>query len=361
MYNMKAKMKAQVFYEANIMKLEEVDIPSIYDNEVLVKVKACGICGSDVAYHYGRSPLETPTGKGPLILGHELSGEVVEVGKRAADLNLVKNGDRVIINPVQICNACPNCLKGYVNLCENQMALGVSANGGFAEFTKVNYTNIYKMPENISFEEGAITEPLACASYGIDNLQVNMGDFVVIIGSGAIGLLMVQLVKARGAGKVALVGIFDFPLELGKELGADYIINTLNKNSHYYVGDLKENILELTKGKFADRVIVPTNAKMALQQALEISGKRSVIVYFGLPGDKDMLEVRVLNTITFDKTIRFSWLAPFTWPKAIKAIEMGAVDVSKLITHRYSLEKVEEGIEFMNSPVEEKIKAMVII
>lgn len=354
-------MKAQVFYEPNVMRLEEIDVPLIDDNEVLVKVRACGICGSDVAYYYGRSPLETPTGKGPLILGHELSGEVVEIGKQAADLNLVKNGDKVIINPVQICNACPNCLKGYVNLCVNQLALGVSANGGFAEYTKVNYTNLYKIPENISFEEGAITEPLACAYYGVDNLQVNMGDFVVIIGSGTIGLLMLQLIKARGAGKVALVGIFDFSLKIGKELGADYIMNTLDKNSHYYVEDLKDRILELTKGEMAQRVIVPTSAKMALQQAVEISGKRSVVVFFGLPGDKDKLGVPVLNTITSDKTLRFSWLAPFTWPKAIKAIETGAVDVTKLITHRYSIEKVGEGIEFMNSPVEEKIKAMVII
>lgn len=358
---MKSKMKAQVFYEPNIMKLEEIDIPSIDDNEVLVKVRACGICGSDIAYYYGRSPLETSTGKGPLVLGHEMSGEVIEVGRKAADMNLVKSGDRMIVNPAQNCNTCSNCQKGYVNLCENQMGIGVSVNGGFAEYTKVNYTHIYKMPENISFEEGALVEPLSCATYGVENLQINIGDFVVIIGSGTIGLFMTQLIKAKGAGKVALVGIFDFPLELGKELGADYVINTLDKNSSYYAKDLKEKILELNNGELAQRVIVPTSAKVAMQQALEISGKRSIVVYFGLPGDKDILEVPVLDTITSDKTIRFSWLAPFTWPRAIMAIETGKVDAKKIITHRYNLEKVEEGIEFMNSSVEEKVKAMIII
>jgi len=358
---MKAKMKAQVFYEPNVMRLEEIDVPLIDDNEVLVKVKACGICGSDIAYYYGRSPLETPTGKGPLVFGHELSGEVTEVGRKAADMDLVKIGDKVIINPSQHCNACSNCLKGYVNLCKNPIGLGASANGGFAEYTKVNYTHIYKMPKNISFEEGAVVEPLSCATYGVENLQVNMGDFVVIIGSGTIGLLMVQLIKAKGAGKVALVGIFDYPLELGGELGADYIINTLDKNSCYYAKDLKEKVLELNSGELAQRVIVPTSAKVALQQALEVSGKRSVVVYFGLPGEKDILEVPTLNTLTSDKTLRFSWLAPFTWPRAIKAIEIGKVDVKKLITHRYSLEKLGEGIAFMNSSVGEKIKAMIII
>ncbi len=358
---MKSKMKAQVFYEPEIMKLEEIDIPSINDNEVLIRVKACGICGSDVSYYYGRSPIETKTGKGPLILGHELSGEVTEAGKRVAEMGLVKTGDRVIINPAQHCNACPSCQKGYVNLCENQLALGVSTNGGFAEYTKVNYTHVYKMPKNISFEEGAIVEPLSCATYGIVNLQIRVGDFVVIIGSGAIGILMVQLAKSAGAGKVALVGTRDFRLEIGKEMGADYIVNTRDGKSNYFTSDLKGTISELTDGQLANRVIVPTSAKIALQQSLEISGKKSVIVFFGLPGEKDILEVPVLNTITSDKTLRFSWLAPFTWPMAISAIEKGKIDVKKIITHRYSLEEVEEGIKFIDSPVEEKIKAIITI
>jgi len=358
---MQLKMKAQVFYESNIMKMENIDIPVINDSEVLIKVKACGICGSDIAYYYGRSPVETESGKGPIVLGHELSGEVVQVGTRARDLNLFKPGDRVIANPVQQCNACLSCFKGHINLCEHPTVLGVSVNGGFAEYVKSDYTHLYKMPKNLSFEEGAMIEPLACATYGVENLNVELGDFVVVIGPGTLGLMMTQLIKAKGAGRVALVGIFDYGLEKGKELGADYIINTTKKDSPYYVDDLKGKISDLTGGELAQRVIVPTSAKMAMQQALEISGKRSTIVYFGLPGPKDILEVPALSTLTQDKTLRFSWLAPLTWPLAIKAAETGKVDVKKLITHRFNIDNVEEGIIFMDSEAEEKIKGMVII
>jgi len=358
---MQSKMNAQVFYESNIMRKENIDIPEINDNEILIKVKACGICGSDIAYYYGRSPVETENGKGPIVLGHELSGEVVEVGNRAKSLKLFKPGDRVIVNPAQQCNACPSCSRGYMNLCEHPTVLGVSVNGGFAEYAKSNYTHLYKMPENLSFEEGAMVEPLACATYGVENLNMELGDFVVVMGPGTLGLMMTQLIKSKGAGKVALVGIFDYGLEKGKELGADYIINTFKKDSPYYIDNLKYKIAELTGGELAKRVIVPTSAKPAMQQALEISGKKSTIVYFGLPGPNDLLEVPALSTLTQDKTIRFSWLAPLTWPLAIKAIETCKVDVKKLITHRFNLDNVEEGIIFMGSEAEEKIKGMVII
>lgn len=358
---MDGKMKAQVFYEANVMKFEEIDIPKINDNEVLVKVKACGICGSDIAYYFGKSPVETSTGKGPIVLGHEISGEVVDLGSVAKELNLFEEGDRVIINPAQQCNACPSCSQGYFNLCEHQKTAGVSYNGGFAEFVKVNYTHLYKIPEGMSYEEAAFVEPLACSSYGVKNLDVQIGDFVVIFGPGSIGLLMLQLIKAKGAGKIAMVGIFDYPLEKAKELGANYVFNTLDKESPYYVEDIKSKITGLTNGQLAERVIVPTSASVAMQQALEVSGKRSTIVYFGLPGKKDILKVPVLDTITSDKTLRFSWLAPMTWPTAIKAISTGKVNVNNLITHKFSLKEVEDGIKFMASNEPKKTKGMIII
>lgn len=248
-----------------------------------------------------------------------------------------------------------------MNLCENSRTLGVSINGGFAEYVKSNYTHIYRMPKDLSFEEGAVVEPLACATYGVENLNIELGDFVVVIGSGTIGLMMVQLIKAKGAGRVALVGIFDYGLKRGKELGADYIINTMKEDSPYYANDLKKKVYSLTGGKLADRVVIPTNAKIAMQQALEISGKKSTVVYFGLPGEKEILEIPLLNSLTQDKTLRFSWLAPSTWPLAIKALETGKVNVKNLIMNRFNLDETEKGIIFMNSSVEEKIKGMIVV
>lgn len=358
---MAEKMKAQVFYEPLNMKLEECNVPKPADDQVLVRVKACGICGSDIAYYYGDSPLETPTGKGPLILGHEFTAEVAEVGALPAKLGLFKPGDRVVLDPVQYCNACEICKRGYVNLCEKKTVLGVSADGGFAEYCVSHYTGIHKLPDNVSYEQGALTEPLSCATYAIKNAQVAPGDFCVVIGPGAIGAMMVQLAKSSGAGKVVLVGTRDYRLEIGKKLGADVIINTKEKGSPYYVPDLKEKIGDLTNGKFADVVLTPTGAVSAMEQAFDISGRRSRIIFFGLPGANDYIRIPALNTIFWDKTIRFSWLAPFTWPTALQALANGLVNVDPLITHSIKLENLVEGLSDVKSRSGDVMKAVVTI
>ncbi|MCD6156342.1 MAG: alcohol dehydrogenase catalytic domain-containing protein [Candidatus Atribacteria bacterium] len=354
-------MKAWVFYEPNRMELEEVPVPKPAPDEVLIRVRCCGICGSDVAYFYGMSPLETPTGKGPLILGHEFSGEVVEVGDIPTQKDLFKPGDKVTANPVQYCNACEVCYKGFVNLCENKKVLGVSTNGGFAEFVVSNYNHVYKLPESVSFEAGAFVEPLANAVYGIKNLEIGLGDDVVVFGPGPIGLSIVALAKRSGAGRVFLVGTRDYRLEAGKKLGADLLINTVNPSSPYYVSDLKAKIAELTDSKMADRVIVVTGSREAMQQALEISGRRSVIVYFGLPGEKDVVEVPALASILWDKTIRFSWLAPFTWVEAIKVLNSKIVDAEELVTHKLPLDKLKEGLEIAKEKKGNPLKVMISI
>lgn len=337
-------MKAQVFYEPLDMRLEEREIPKPADDQILVRVKACGVCGSDIAYYWGESPLETPDGKGPLVIGHEYTGEVVKVGKIPAKLELFEPGDRVVLDPVQYCNACEICKRGQVNLCEKKEVLGVSTDGGFAEYSISHYTGVHKLPDNVSYEQGALTEPLACATYALQNAKVMLGDFAVIIGPGAIGMMIAQLVKSAGAGKVVLVGTRDYRLEVGKELGVDEIINTKDSNSPYYAADLKEKIGDMTDGKFADVVITPTGAVPAMEQAFEISGRRARIVFFGLPGADDYIRIPALDTIFWDKTIQFSWLAPFTWPIALQALSAGLVNVDPLITHSIELENLVQGL-----------------
>jgi len=356
-----AKMKAQVFYEPLKMKLEDIDIPKPADDQVLVKVKACGICGSDIAYYYGESPLETPDGKGPLVLGHEFSAEVTEVGALPAKLGLFEPGDRVVLDPVQYCNACEICKRGYVNLCEKKTVLGVSTNGGFAEYCVSHYTGLHKIPEGVTYQQAALTEPLADAVYALKNAQVSLGDFAVVIGPGAIGILMAQLVKSDGAGKVVLVGTRDYRLEIGKKLGADVIINTREKDSPYYVANLKEKIGDLTNGKFADVVLTPTGALPAMEQAFAISGRRARIVFFGLPGANDFIKIPALDTIFWDKTIQFSWLAPFTWPIALQALGNKLVNVDPLITHSIKLDNLVEGIADVRSRSDNVMKAVVTI
>jgi threonine dehydrogenase-like Zn-dependent dehydrogenase len=357
---MKGKMKAWVFYEPLKMEWEEVDIPQLAPDEVLVKIKACGICGSDIAYYWGNSSLETANGKGPLILGHEMSGEIVEVGDLPKQLGIFKVGDRVAIDPVQYCNACEVCKKGEVNLCENKTVLGVSVDGAFAEYMKTKYTAMFKLPENVSYEQGAFAEPMADAMYALQNLEVTLGDFCVVIGPGPIGLAQANLVKSAGAGTLVVVGTRDYRLDIAKHNGADYLFNVKDPKSKYYTKDVVKEIERLTDGKMADRVLVATGATAAMDLPFQISGRRSNIVFFGLPGDKDVIKVPALETILWDKRINFSWLAPLTYPKALNAISSGLVDVNSLVTHKFPLRELKQGLEKVKNREGNPLKALVI-
>jgi len=311
---MAEKMKSQVFYEGEKMELEEIPVPEVTDVDVLVQVKNCGVCGSDISYYYGLSPVGTATGKGPLVLGHEFTGEVVEVGAVAKSLDLFKPGDRVVVNPVQHCNACYACAGGHTNLCTNLYVPGVTANGGFAEYCVSRYTGLFKLPDSVSYAAGAFTEPLACAVYGLKKLDIEMGHFVAIFGPGPMGLMMVQLAKSLGAGKVALVGTRDYRLEAGKEWGADYVF---------------------------------------------ITGNAAILVHFGLPNEGDVIHVPALSTHTMDKEIRFSWLAPLAWPPAIRAISEGLLNVEPLISDTAPLEKTEEAVRNLKDRVDDPIKVQI--
>ncbi len=358
---MKGTMKAQVFYEAEKMKMEDIAVPEISPIDVLVKVKSVGICGSDISYYYGLSPVGTATGKGPIVLGHEFTGEVVKVGSVPEMLGLFKPGDRVVVNPVQNCNACYACAEGQTHLCANLNVPGVTANGGFAEYCVSRYTGLFKISDDMSYSAGAFTEPLACALNGVKKLGIKIADFVAVFGPGAMGMMMIQMIKALGAAKIALMGATndDWRLEQGKKLGADYIFNTVEKNSKYYTPDLKKTISELTKGRLADRAIVPTSSNAAFEQAVEIVGNCAVIVHFGLPNEGDVFKIPALSFHTMDKEIRSAWLAPLAWPGAIRSIEEGIVKVAPLITGTYPLEKTEEAIRLLKTNPGQQIKIQI--
>jgi threonine dehydrogenase-like Zn-dependent dehydrogenase len=352
-------MKAQVFYEAEKMVLEEMPVPEVTENDALVKVKNVGICGSDISYYYGLSPVDTPTGKGPLVLGHEFTGEIVRVGKVPANLGLFTEGDRVVVNPVQHCNACYACAAGQTHLCENISVPGVSTNGGFAEYCLSKYTGLFKLPDNVSYAAGAFTEPLACVVYGMRKLNIKPGQFVAIFGPGPMGQMMVQMAKSIGAGKVALIGTRDYRLQIGKKFGADYVFNTRDKKSRYYVGNLKETISEISKGKLAERAIVPTSSNKAFEEAIEITGKCSIIVHFGLPNQDDVIRIPALGFHTMDKEIRSSWLAPLSWPTAIRSIAEGLVEVEAMVTHTYPLEETEKAIVNLRNRTDDPMKVQI--
>jgi L-iditol 2-dehydrogenase len=263
------------------------------------------------------------------------------------------------VNPVQHCNACYACASGHTNLCANLYVPGVTADGGFAEYCTSRYTGLFKLPETVSYAAGAFIEPFACAVYGIKKLAIEPGQFVAVFGPGPIGLMMIQLAKSVGAGKVALVGTRDYRLEEGKKWGADYLFNTADEKSPYYVKDLKAAIADLTHGALAERAIVPTSSNAAFEQAIDVTGNAAILVHFGLPNADDVIHVPALSTHTMDKEIRFSWLAPMVWPTAIRAIAEGLVNVESLISSAVPLSEAAAAIRALKNRQGDPVKVQV--
>ena len=193
-------MKAAVFHNKHNLRIEEIEKPHPKDKEVLIKIKACGICGTDIHIFEGdEGAAATPCGT---VLGHEFSGVVEAVGKNVKSVTV---GDRVCVDPNKLCNECYYCKNGIGHFCENMDGVGTTINGGFAEYCAVPESQIYKFSENISFEAAAMCEPLACCLHGIDMCDIVPGDNVVIIGGGMIGLIMLQLAKIKGAAKIVMI------------------------------------------------------------------------------------------------------------------------------------------------------------
>ena len=356
-----AKMKAVVYYEPFNMKVEEVDIPAIGANEILVKVKAVGICGTDVNYYYGNTAVMTEDGKGPLILGHESSGIVEDPGILGASMGF-KKGDKVAVNPFAACFCCVPCLNGEYNECDNMRINGVSVNGSFAEFVKAPVSNVYKIPDDMSFEAGGLAEPLACANNSVRKLHLQPGMTTVVFGCGAIGLMDVQLVRACGSAKVIAVDVDDYKLDMAIKLGADFAINTVDKESKYYTENIAAKVRELNGGRLAHRALLPTGAMAAWHQALEVTRAGSTIVYFGQPySADDVLHINALEALTSDRNICFAWLAPLVWDNVFNELASGQVKVEDIITHKFPLDDVVEGIKFMRESKEKKIKGMIVI
>jgi L-iditol 2-dehydrogenase len=325
------------------------------DADVLVKVKNCGICGSDISYYFGFSP----TGKMPIVLGHEFTGEVVEVGAIPKSMGLFKPGDRVVVNPVQHCNACYACASGHTNLCANLYVPGVNADGAMAEYALSRYTGLFKLDDAVSYAAGAFIEPLACAVYGMKKLAIEPGQFVAIFGPGPIGIMMVQMAKAIGAGKVAMVGTRDYRLEEAKKWGADYIFNTKDAKSPYYAQDLKAAIADVSHGLLAERAIVPTSSNDAFEQAIDITGGAAIIVHFGLPDEGDVIKIPALATHTADKEIRFSWLAPGVWPTTIRMIQEGLLNLEPLVSQAVPLSEAATAIVNLRARKDDPIKVQI--
>jgi len=324
------KMKAAVMYKPKDLRIEEVDIPAIADDEVLIKVMAVGICGSDI-------PRVNEFGAhiSPIIPGHEFAGEIVEVG---AGVEGFSAGDKVTVPPLIPCYQCGPCQMGEYSLCEDYSYYGSRCNGAFAQYVNVKGNNLLKVADSISYECAATADPLANAMHGLKRADFKKGDTVCVYGVGAIGLYMVQAAKAMGAGKVAAVDISEEKLESAKQSGADAVFNGLNKD----VAD------QVTKyfGDGADVVADVTGAPIAQHNAILSAAKMGRVVILGISHQGLQLSEKAVDNIMRRQiSVIGSWNSfskPFPgweWTEGVKMMEEGKLNCDPVVTHRLPLDE----------------------
>jgi len=311
------------------MRIQDVDKPAIGPQEVLVKIAACGVCGTDVDAYLGKVPRGW-TITYPFRMGHELAGTVVEVGD---ELTNIRPGDRVVPDGRLTCGHCYYCRRGMFSACENQGYVS----GGLAQYSKYPYRNLVKIPEGVSLQEAAFTEPLACVVNGQSKLDVPFGGVAVVIGDGPIGLLHLQMLKHRGAFTV-MVGLLDHRLGVARELGANVVINASQENVEQIVRDV-------SGGRGADIVVNAVGKVSVLEQAINIAARRGQVLYFAatlaprVELDLDLIHYKELRLIgSYDSTIA-------QYEEALALLKAGIIDVKPLISHRLPLEQVQQGFE----------------
>jgi len=346
---MAGKMKAAFLYKPGDIRIEEMDIPTPKDNEALIKLKAVGVCGSDVHFfEVGR--IGDFVVKEPLILGHECAGEVVEIGE---NVKTVKVGDRVALEAGVPCRKCEFCRSGHYNLCSSVVFLAAPPfHGAYREYIAHPEDFLFKLPDNMTFEEGAMIEPLSVGTYAAERGGVNVRNTVAIIGSGTIGLMTLQAVKARGATDVIVTDLEPFRLELAKKLGATYTINAKEENA-------VQKVLEYTNGG-ADVVMEAVGAPITIQQTVKMARPGAVIVLIGMPTVDD-IPIRVVEAICKEVDIRGIFRYANAYRPAIKLVSKGKIDVKSMITTRFPLEKVQEALEYPGKHPGTCIKVMVNI
>ena len=338
------KMKAAMYYNNNDVRIEEMLVPTINDGELLVKVHASGICGSDIMEWYRIK-------NAPRVLGHEIAGDIVKVGK---NVKKYKVGDRVFVSHHVPCDSCQLCLNDQHTLCDTLHSTNFYP-GGFAEYLKVPKINVDKgvfvLPKTISYEEGTFIEPLACVIRGLRIAGMKSGQTILIAGSGISGLLHIKLAKALKARRIISTDIDDFRLETAKKFGADFVINA------------KENVPVQVKkhnnGRLADLVVVCTGSLSGIKQALHSVDRGGTILFFALtePG----VEVPFPLFDLWNKQVKiFSTYAgaPKDIKESIDLIKSKKVKVTDMITHKLPLSETAKGFKLV-SEAKKSIKVII--
>jgi len=327
-------MRVAMYYANRDVRLEESPRPRIGPGEVLLQVRASGICGSDLMEWYRRD-------KAPLVLGHEVTGEIAEIGEGVTKFAI---GDRVIASHHVPCNVCRHCLKGNHTVCETLRQTHFDP-GGFAEYLRLQAIHvdrgIFRLPDEVSFEEGTFTEPLACVLRAQRKARLEPGSSVLVLGSGIAGLLHIQAALALGAGRVVAVDLLDTRLETAVQLGADVAIQARE--------DVPARLRRVNDGRLADLVIVSAGALAAIEQGLRCVERGGTVLLFA-PTEPDVKLPLSVNDVFFrnDITLTTSYAgSPADLAAALELIRARRVRVAEMITHRLGLAETGRGFELV--------------
>ncbi|GFP42566.1 threonine 3-dehydrogenase [Candidatus Hakubella thermalkaliphila] len=334
-------MKGLVIEGPQKVTLKEVPTPKPGSGEVMVRVRAAGVCGTDVHIYHGEFIASYP-----LIPGHEFAGEVAEVGPGVRDW---KPGDRVTVDPSIFCGDCYFCKSNRGNHCLNWNGIGATRNGGFAEYALVPVANLYKIKDSLSFQEGAFIEPISCVVYGLKRVNVQIGDSVLIFGSGPIGLLLLQLTKHGGASSVTVVDVQEKRLTLARQLGASHTILA--------DGSEAEELTAISPLGF-DVVIDATGVPAVVERVFAYIKSGGKLLVFGVCPSDSKIQVSPFDIYRHDWKIYGSFALCYTFYPARDLLENGVVSVKPLISLTIPL---EEAVEIFRSPekFEDSLKIVV--
>lgn len=327
-------MKALVLKEYKQLELQDMPTPEIGPNDLLIGVRACGICGSDVHGFDGSTGRRIP----PLVMGHEAAGVVAAVGDSVEKFQV---GDRVTFDSTVSCGHCGFCRQGRINLCDNRRVLGVSCgeyrqHGAFAEYVVVPSNIAYELPEALSFEEAALIEAVSIAVHAANRTPITLGDTAVVVGSGMIGLLVVQTLRLAGCGKIIAVDLADNKLELAKQLGADVGLNPKTCN-------VPEEVARLTGGRGADAALEVVGATVTINTAIDCLRKGGSLTLVGNLAPK--VELPLQKIVTRELSLYGSCASNGEYPACIELMSRGAIQVRPLIS---ALAPLEEGASWFD-------------
>ncbi len=330
-------MKALLLTEYLRLEVADLAVPTVRQDEVLIRVAACGICGSDVHGYDGSSGRRIP----PLVMGHEAAGVVADVGEKVSGL---REGDRVTFDSTVYCGECPPCLRGEVNLCDNRQVLGVSCgdyrrSGAFAEFVAVPARIVHRLPGSLPFAESALLEAAAVAIHAVSLAPVVPGNTALVVGAGTIGLLLQQALRAAGCERVLVADVDQTRLKLSRELGATA---TLNSGE-----DLARQVVQQTGGIGADIAIEAVGSTPAVNAAIDSVRKGGSVVLVGNISPK--IELPLQKVVSRQIRLQGSCASAGEYPRAIELMSSGAIRVKPLITAVAPLEEGPQWFERLHS------------